>query len=174
MLIALLGKIKSGKSTAANNLVKAGWTKVNFKDALVKEIKKNFPLLLKEISIKSGVEEKDLFDIKPPLLRRLMQEYGTDVRRTDALDYWTNRWHMNVNNCGGDNIVVDDCRFENEAKAVRDFGGYIIRIERPDAEVVDTHLSETEMDKVTPDYILQNDGTEQDLINSLHALIREI
>lgn len=52
MIIALKGFKQVGKSTAASYLEeKYGFFRVNFKDALVAEIKQNFPDLLREIEV---------------------------------------------------------------------------------------------------------------------------
>jgi hypothetical protein len=169
MIIGLTGKKQNGKSTAAQYIAeKYGFVRVNFKDALIAEIKQNFPKLLEEIArttdFKNGIEQAidDLFVTKPPLMRALLQNYGTEVRRRDHDDYWVVQWLKRASK--EKNVVVDDVRFLNEAQAVRDMGGSVIRIFREDYMNVDTHVSESEMDKIHPDYVISVKTGEQDVL----------
>ena len=43
--------------------------------------------------------------------------------------------------------VITDVRFNNEAEAIKERGGLLIRVNRPDANSSDTHISETELDE---------------------------
>lgn len=174
MIIGLTGKKQSGKTEASKGL--KGFKLINFKDALIEEIKDGFPDLLEGIkdeynlSNDTEITVENLFSIKPFLMRTLMQNYGTDVRRKDDKDYWVNRWLDSIHYGDGD-ILADDVRFENEAKAVRTLGGIIIRIHRPSLEVgTDFHPTETEMDKIKVDHLIINDGTIKDLQEKIYAI----
>ena len=75
------------------------------------------------------------------------------------------------------NWIITDVRFPNEAKAIKDKGGILIRINRPqylDNGLVvrkDEHLSETSLDDYDKfDHVIENDGTVQDLIDKVKAL----
>ena len=71
------------------------------------------------------------------------------------------------------NWIITDVRFPNEAKAIKDKGGILIRIERPGIEshCGKQHLSETSLDAYDKfDYVIENDGTVQDLIDKVMAL----
>jgi len=58
------------------------------------------------------------------------------------------------------NVVVDDLRFPNEAKFVKEQGGVIIQILRPDLpESLDGHASEKYWEEIDPDYVVYNEGT---------------
>ena len=84
----------------------------------------------------------------------MLQKLGTDAIR-DGLhpDAWVNalmaeyRWQ---------NWVITDCRFPNEAKAVKDNGGVVIRIERPGVGPVNSHPSETALDNWDFDHKIMN------------------
>ena len=52
--------------------------------------------------------------------------------------------------------VVSDCRFENEAQAIKDRGGVIIRIDRPGVKPINNHPSETAIDHWPFDYKIAN------------------
>ena len=120
-LIGLVGFKQSGKSTAAKYLEeKYGFVRHNMKDALIAEIKQNFPDLLEGIAkahpdITGGMflDEaiQTLFEIKPPLMRALMVNYGTEVRRRQDKNYWVKAWLATP--VFQNNIVTDDVRFIN-------------------------------------------------------------
>lgn len=169
MIYALTGYKQSGKSTAAKYIEeKTGAVRHNFKDGLVQEIKDNFPDLLRAIVWQQVADCKDvgeypieqLFKEKPPLMRALMQNYGTDVRRKDNPDYWTQKWFDVVNQLN--NVVTDDVRFINEAKAIKFLQGTIIRIVRTDIKTGGQHVSETEQDSIVADYTIEVEEGEHD------------
>lgn len=184
MKIALIGYAKSGKTTASDYIVsKFGYTKVNFKDALVAEMKKNLPRTMQEIinlientkggeyytGTSKGIDPDWLFNNKPPVFRALMQEYGTEIRRGDDENYWVEKWKESVQ--GIKNLVTDDCRFLNEAQYVRDNGGMILRIIRTDITGAGTHASEVEQQSIVADYTVEVGKGEHD---KLYAKIDEI
>jgi len=169
-LVALVGFKQSGKSTAAKYLEsKYDFTRHNFKDSLVDEIKQNFPDLLGEIqSSETYLDESlcefvgptidELFQTKPPLMRALMINYGTEVRRREQPGYWVHQWKLKVPDLYAQDktsLVVDDCRFLDEAQAIKAWGGIIIRIVRTDITKAGTHLSETEQLNIPADYTIE-------------------
>lgn len=54
------------------------------------------------------------------------------------------------------NWIITDCRFPNEAQAVKDKGGIIIRIDRPGVNPINDHPSETGLDNWKFDYKIAN------------------
>lgn len=165
MLIAFLGKKRSGKTTCADYLVNKGFKKVNFKDALIDELKENFPDLLREIG--------DDFNDKTPVRRALLQNYGTEVRRRDDEDYWVKKWEQRA--YGAElttnvDIVVDDCRFLNEAEIIKKYNGIIIKVER-EGYNGDNHQSETEQDQIKPDFTIQNNSTVYELYEQINKIL---
>jgi hypothetical protein len=165
-IIAFTGSKRAGKTTAAQYFMDQGYTLVSFKSPILEEVIKNFPDLLKFFS---GLYTKDIATLlieKPAGIRELLQNYGTDLRRTEDPDYWVNAWHAKVNALGG-NIVVDDVRFLNEAEAIKDFGGKIIRVTRDTGIAPDGHVSETEMSQIQVDLEIENNGTVEELYNKL-------
>lgn len=67
--------------------------------------------------------------------------------------------------------IISDCRFPNEAKAVKDRGGIIIKIERPDIVSNDNHASETSVDLVEYDELIVNSGSIEDLIDKVKQIL---
>jgi len=162
MIVGFIGKKQSGKSTAAKYLAnKYDLKRVNFKDGLLRELKERCPDLLAEM-VKTFNELSyqgitnwtvdGLFDVKPPLMRSLLQNYGTNVRRVDDPLHWIKEWRKATANLPG--VVVDDVRFLNEADAIKTRSGILIRINRVGLESNDQHISEVEMDSIEPDFTI--------------------
>jgi hypothetical protein len=183
MIIGLIGFKQVGKSTAAKYLAEHGFARINMKDALVAELRNNFPDLLQaiannetdwegEIGMGKTVTVDDLFELKPPIMRALMQNYGTEVRRADKDSYWTDQWEDAASKSEIRNIVVDDVRFINEAEAVRHQGGILIRLVRPDITSGGTHSSETEQLQIVADHTIEcKPGEHETLYKSLDEII---
>ena len=111
--------------------------------------------------VKSG-EVKTAFD-RTPSTRRALQWWGTEVRRSVDSDYWVKRAMKSSLEklASGTSIYVTDSRFPNEAKAITDVGGSLVRLlvsveeqsrrvsgrdgKAPSPEAL-THASETAMD----------------------------
>ena len=103
-------------------------------------------------------------------MRALMQNYGTDVRRKDNRNYWTQQWSQAL--CPELDTVTDDVRFLNEAEAVKTEGGIIIRLTRSDIETGGTHLSETEQLEIVADHTIECDpGDHEALYRALDDII---
>jgi hypothetical protein len=107
-----------------------------------------------------------LWVTKPPIIRRLLQEWGTELRRNEDPNYWIWKWNERVRLTTGVSVVVPDTRFLNEAAAVHLLGGVVLRVERPGLPIGD-HPSETDSDSMIFDHVIQNDGTLDDL--ALHV-----
>lgn len=67
--------------------------------------------------------------------------------------------------------IITDVRFPNEAQAIKDRGGIIIRVERPDLDNNKSqHQSETALDNWEFDHVINNNGTMNNLIDSVKSL----
>ena len=176
MIIGLTGLARSGKSTVAKYVSEEhSFKRLNFKDGLVAEMLDNLPDVLNELKDTYACTLDELFKEKPPTMRALMQNYGTEVRRGDDPDYWVKKWKEQADELAG-NIVVDDVRFINEAKAVTDNGGIIVRVSRPDrTEKGYSHKSETEQNDIEPDFTIISStgdlaGLYREIENVIHIL----
>lgn len=177
MLIAICGHKFSGKSTVARLLHNAtGWEVVSFADKL------------KDITcVLSGCTREQLEDYefketqcvppylvpycgdaKKPVFRAFLQYFGSEVMRGVNDNIWID---CTLSNCE-ESVIVSDCRFPNEAKAVKARGGIVIKVVRPDVKVEDSHQSETRIDEIVPDYTLWNDTTLENLVANVDSLVR--
>ena len=153
-IIAFTGKRGNGKSTASNKVREVlegqGLTvvRINFKDGLVSTMREKLGGTLDEMAKMYDMTVNQLFDDKPPIMRKLMQEIGTEVYRAIDNDYWVNQWKIMVEGMKDDVVVIaDDVRFQNEFDAVKSLGGTVTRVVAINKEkVVDEHQSEKEQD----------------------------
>lgn len=154
MIIGLTGYQGSGKTTVAQFLEdEFGFKRHNFKDGLVNEMKERLPDVLEILRRQEGYPSVDfLFFHKPPMMRALMQNYGTEVRRKDDEKYWVDKWFHYLPK---GHVVIDDVRFLNEADAVRLSSGIIIRVERDDITHGGDHSSETEQNQIEADFTIK-------------------
>ena len=85
------------------------------------------------------------------------------------------------------NWIITDTRFPNELKAVKDRDGITIRVNRPfldhwikkeewdlETKGVLPHESETALDNAEFDYVIQNDGTLEELVNKVREIYNKI
>lgn len=71
------------------------------------------------------------------------------------------------------NWIITDLKFRNEAQAIKDRGGFLIRINRPSVVSTDTHESETALDNAKEwDAIITNDGSIEDLIAKVKDILQ--
>lgn len=108
--------------------------------------------------------------------RSLLQYVGTDVIRKKEPDFWVN-FIANVLSLfpnEWDYVIIPDCRFPNEIDVLKSAGYKVvhIRVTRNNYMTLTAsqqcHPSETALDGVTPDYIIENNGDLDDLRKSFH------
>lgn len=104
---------------------------------------------------------------RPMTVREFLQKLGTESMR-DGLhtNVWVNALFADYKK--GSKWIITDCRFPNEAEAVKDRGGFVVRVNRDLPEVPyqtleQRHPSETSLDNWEFDYVIQNDSTVEDL-----------
>lgn len=117
-------------------------------------------------------------EIKPGLTRRaILQRVGVAVREIDP-EAWINcvlakhRKHLPRGV-----TLVSDVRFLNEAAAVRSAGGRIVRVLRdvpPPVGGVANHISETEMDQIEADYVVDNNGSLEVTREQVEWMLKEL
>lgn len=120
------------------------------------EVEWAYPIAVKNVSIAMGIDEQDaeyvvetLFhDIaddeeenihsynKVHSVRTVLQYWGTEVRRKQDDNYWVNKAIKAVYEhiANGRSVYVSDVRFPNEADAIKEFLGNVIRLDVSDEE----------------------------------------
>lgn len=107
-------------------------------------------------------------------IRQLLQYYGTMVMRTY---FGENVWINSTLRNASERTIISDCRFINEAQAIKKNGGVIIYVDRPGTSF-GHHQSEKEMfqmlKKGVYDFQINNGGSVEDLFNQVKALCDEV
>jgi hypothetical protein len=134
--------------------------------------------------------------------RWVLQYWGTEVCRSGFHDdIWIAGLENRLRNVSS-NIVISDCRFPNEISAIKNSGGITIRVKRSaepewyDIALTQCRASVEELDKlknsglvmeqIYPDvhssewawigsefnYIIENNGSKQDLFSQLESIIK--
>jgi hypothetical protein len=166
MRIGFLGKAGNGKTTAADYLCH----KYNFK-------KYSFSQKLKEICKDIWPEQFENGN-KP---RELLQYVGTDMFRKYDDDVWVRYLVRKIKNENPVNAVCDDCRFCNEADALRKNGFTIVKVVNLSGENkaiglnpnTAQHISEKEIERIEPDYTIVATSVPQ-LQNKLDILLKTL
>jgi hypothetical protein len=130
---------------------------------------------------KPGKRQDGLFgtgemEIKPMTVRDLLQRLGTEAMReglhtnvwVNALmaDYKPGSFYPDVpaeDHAKLPNWIITDTRFPNEAQAIKDKGGMVIKVDRPGVGPVNGHPSEDALKDYNFDYVIHNNGSINDL-----------
>lgn len=168
-IVALAGLAGSGKSTTAEYLIaNHGYTRLKFAGPLKAMCR---AIGMTETMIEGAEKELPCVWLSGRSPRYFMQRLGGDFGR-DLIgpDLWTGLFQKAANDVlsAGGRVVVDDCRYDNEALAVQAMGGVVVRL-KGRGGIGGSHPSEQITDEV--DAIVHNDGTVGDLHNRVREAI---
>jgi energy-coupling factor transporter ATP-binding protein EcfA2 len=160
-IVALVGAAGCGKSTVAEILQGMGYHRLRFSQPL-KDMLKAIGLTDECIEGKFKEVPCDLLSGKTP--RYAMQTLGVEWARNKIdKNFFKNLWRTKIRKYPHDaKIVVEDCRFANEADLVKSMGGNLWRINRLGYDFKG-HSSETEMEDLKCDLVINNHSNEADL-----------
>jgi hypothetical protein len=201
MIIGLVGFIGSGKGTVGEILEQKGFVKDSFAKPLKDACSVIFGWPREMLEGDTEVsrkwrEEPDVFwserfgkEFSPRLALQLMgTEAGRNVFHTDV-------WVISLlNRAKGKDVVVTDFRFMNEIKYIQDNGGVIVRVKRGNEPewyeglltmenpikkqvyMASYGIHPSEWDWVGSDfnYVIENNGTIDDLGNKVNELLQFI
>lgn len=185
MLIGIVGLIGSGKDTVAERLVaQHGYRRDSFAKSLKDAVSSMFNwdrelLEGKTDESRQWREQPDEYWSekfgKPVTPRWVLQYFGTEVMRGHMYDgIWVDSC---IGRYKGDNTVVSDTRFVNEIKTIKAHGGKIICVKRGDLptqkqmQEKGAHKSEWDWLESSFDYVIENDGTKEELYTKVDDLI---
>lgn len=185
-LIALGGRLRSGKDTVADHLVDAhGFVKMGMSDVLNEALLKLNPWIPKETlgpvvgtTVTSLERYQTLHDRvgyveakKNSEVRRLLQVLGTEVGR-EMIDpnVWVDMARRDIEGYldSGRSVVITAVRFPNEIEMIRALGGTTVWIERAveargASEAVSGHASEQSVSADDFEYVIENNSTIAEL-----------
>ena len=210
MIIGICGFIGSGKDTIADYLVNFhGFRRESFANSLKDAVAQVFgwDRQMLEGRTKASREWRETRDewwserlgmeITP---RYILQQWGTEVcRRNFHDDIWIASLENKLRN-SRDDVVITDCRFPNEIRAIKSAGGRVVRVVRgpepkwydaarsvnhgPDGnptwslskkklEKLGIHASETSWVGTNFDVVVDNNGTLDDLWQQVKNLVTD-
>jgi hypothetical protein len=182
-LVGLIGYKRSGKDTFAAGLVEVGFQRVAFADPLREALYRQNPIV-GDYSLPNdwALRQRRVQDVVDAIGWEGAKEYVHEIRAqlqrlgTDAIRHLDNEFWLRIACQNFDDrttgVVVTDCRFPNEADAIRERGGTIVRVVRPgfDPEP-DAHVSERALDDYAEDVLVVNDKTQEALRTMARAIL---
>jgi hypothetical protein len=183
VLIGLCGYACVGKDTAAQVLLEEmGFQRIAFADPIKKALMALDPFLPGNdegqfLRLSDFCRDRPWSEVKDyPEVRRLMQVLGTEVGRNLVdPDLWVKlaRRKLESTLSVGD-VVVTDVRFPNEARLIRGYGGFLVRIERPGYGPVNEHVSDRASEHWAYDRRIDNDAEIPSLQSKMLQLVTEL
>jgi hypothetical protein len=200
-IIGIVGLIGSGKDTIADYLVNIHQFRrdsfaASLKDAAAAVFGWDRTML--EGRTRSSREWREQVDTwwaqrlgMPHLTPRwVLQHWGTEVLRQGFhTDIWVASLEAKLRRTA-DDVVISDCRFPNEIRAIRAAGGSVIRVIRgaapewwntaavnPDLMpqvYPDVHASEWSWAAANFDRVIPNHGTLDELYSGINDLVRDL
>lgn len=197
-IIAFAGRLGSGKTLAAECLVESGYSRLYFALPLkelvckligiktVEELNqlKNVQLDYKQTIIDNinvlvdaiGVQKDEILGIIDNLyfrsVREVLQNIGTELIRNVNQDWHINELKKIINSpfyCDK-NIVIDDVRFPNEKRFVREMGGKVWFIVRNKFDNISHHVSEESVLWDSCDGFILNNKDEKSLLKKIEII----
>jgi hypothetical protein len=163
-VIGISGYARAGKDTIGDYLITLGYERASFAAPIRNALYTLNPYAnngarIQEIIDEHGWEGSKTVD---PEVRLLLQRLGSDVGRVMIdNDIWVDLTLKDIPD--GAKIVFTDCRFPNEAAAIKRFGGELWRVTRDGAKPANSHISEIALDDWKFDAYFDNNSTIEDL-----------
>lgn len=170
IIIGLCGYKRTGKTTVAEILCdRYGYFHESFASPLREFVA---TIIGHDLQSLEAVKEEPLEWLDGMTPRAMMQTVGTEWGR-DMIhpELWVRSLVKRIAPAisRGQPVVVSDVRFPNEALAIRNLGGIIVRVTRPGMER-GTHPSETQVDAIEADFEFPNTAGKAELVWAVDAL----
>lgn len=191
MIIAISGKAQAGKDTVAKMIVYTIWYYtysqrldsfgINHYNHRIKD----FDLLLDKIQWHKAYFAEKLklclaAILRVPLnkfedieyknskinwlnmtVRELLQKFGTAIRNEVCDDFWVKVCLKDYSE--SQNWIISDVRFKSEIEGIKQFNNITLRVNNSNAGA-GNHISEVDLDDYKFDYIINNNGSLEDLL----------
>ncbi len=177
-IVAISGKLGSGKGEIVK--VFQSLRKIEEKSFAYK-LKQIAALLVNvDISLLMTQDGKNIYiPIFEMTLGEMIQKIGTESMRDNFdIEVWIKALFCDLNET--DDYIISDCRFKNEAKKITDNNGILIRINRKNNTTALqsgrdlNHASEIDLDDYKFDYVIENDGTYEELLEKIKTVYYQI
>jgi len=183
LIIGVVGQKRNGKDTFANVLVdKFGFTKESFAKPIKDACKSIFGFTEEQVNGDLKEVLDDYWGVTP---RHIMQIFGTELFQIDLPKHitqstskidktiWVNSLKKRITE---GRYVIADVRFIHEVEAIREAGGVIVKVVRPDMVTnnQDLHPSEMELLKIDADYVIFNDTAIEEFRLRVEEVYKDI
>lgn len=190
--IAISGKAKSGKNTAAKIIESKLSEKlqrsincatVAFADPMKHMIKTMCPNVsydvlfgsseLRNTPVNGMLDERG----NPVTVRQLLIDLGSMARKYNP-NTWIDNFHHRFAHIKdqSDLVILTDCRFQNEFDYLKSQGYYLVRIKRQTDTFI-LHESETQQDGIPDDqfnFVVDNNGSKDELVVQIDRIVDEM
>lgn len=178
--IGLHGFARAGKDEIAKILKDFNYNRIGLADP----IRESLYILNPWVKVGYGfaklqslVDEKGWETLKEsePEVRGLLQRFGTEVgRNLLGSNVWITIANQKIKKNDYSHVVISDIRFENEVEWLKSNKGILIKVKRPNVNSVNSHISDKGIDDDMCDFIINNDGTLDDLKNQVINVLEQI
>lgn len=148
-LVGLTGYMGVGKNTVADLMGSYGYKQYGFADPLKQ--------LAKRVGWDGTKKPWTEYPAGTVNGRLMLQELGVGAREIIGPDVWIDALFRRLEAEAPSHAVITDVRFPNEADAIRERGGFVVRVERGGYHG-DGHISETQVDAIPVDTVIRNYG----------------
>jgi dephospho-CoA kinase len=179
-IIAICGKKRCGKDTAANYLQLAfEYKNIKLASKLKDTLKVLFDLNDEQIEGHSKDDIITSLNITP---RKLMQWFGTEIMQfqlqkilpNQGRRFWIDQIIKTISSSNHNKFVISDLRFHHEIDALLETfpQTLVLRIERDLANAInDDHKSEQEFLNISPNYVIHNNASLDEFQIKLNQMI---
>jgi hypothetical protein len=117
----------------------------------------------------------------PMTVRDFLQKLGTDALRDNLhTNTWVNAlmsdyegmYDIDTDRTTYPNWIITDTRFPNEAQAIQQANGIVIRVERPGVKPINNHPSEVSLDNWNFDHTIINDSSVEALAEKVKQVLQ--
>lgn len=124
IIIGLLGKAGSGKTSIAKYLQAKGYRIISFADP-IKELAKEY----------FGLTAEEVYETKPPQARTILQGIGSLIREQIDENYFIQEAANKIRyaDLQAQKFCIDDIRLAEEAQFIKDAGGIVVKVECSDS-----------------------------------------
>ncbi|AOZ05943.1 hypothetical protein [Cupriavidus malaysiensis] len=170
MLIGLTGRTGSGKETAAAYLAEAHrFLPLDFATPLRQMLQAGLGLTDAHFTPAAEHNAIDWIGRSP---HQLMQSLGTEWGRSHVkASLWTDLAARELDSLAGLDVVFLDVDGEDEAAMIRDRGGYLIHLVRPDAASPHARIPGAGVQLREGDQEIHNDGSLFQLYDQLDRIV---
>ena len=200
MIIGIVGKARSGKDTFAEllaeeifNISRKRFVLMAYAQELKLRIQRDFDLSYDQLwgdqkevedrrykkkhvnNMIAGRRDKSEIESEYWTPREIMQFIGTECFRSVDNNFWVKTLFRTISEKEYKNVIITDVRFPEEANAVLDHDGYLIKVTREEKDSIhgEAHASETSMDDYDKfDFVINNDGNIEDLRKAAQDTIK--